>query len=151
VRARLSGLALLSVPHPATGGVTRRAGLAFGIAFISALGRFPARRLRMGNVDEAGSIFVPWLLWHWRGHFGPHLRPGARLPPEVPLFSGSGSEDSLWAPPAGVRRLHEQVAGENSLDRCFIFPGFNHSDVVTGPLAQGQLWAALDQWLGDTD
>lgn len=151
MRERLSGLALLSVPHPRTGGAARRAGLLLGLALTAAAGRFPARLLRLSNTDEAASIFVPWLLWHWRGHFGPHLRPGGRLPPEVPLFSGAGSRDSLWAPPAGVRRLHEQVEGGHARSRCLVFAGFGHSDLVTGARAPQQLWAALEQWLEETD
>ncbi len=151
VQQRLSGLMLLSVPHPATGGLARRAGIVAGIALTRALGRFPARALRMSNVDEPAGVFLPWMRWHWQRRFGPHLEGGAALPPHVALYSGVGSRDTLWAPPRGAKRLHDQVDGGNRLSSFQEFEGFGHGDLVTGKEAPQQLWPAAEQWLNKID
>lgn len=138
VSQRVGGLALLSVPHPETGGVARRAGIVFGLALTRAMGRFPAKMLRMSNMDEAETIFNPWLMWHWRGKFGTHLDHGRRL--AVPLYSGVGEQDILWAPLHGARKLHEQVDSGSSKSLFATFPG-GHGDVVTDiPRARERLW-----------
>lgn len=116
----VGGLALLSVPHPKTRGLRRTAGLLFAMALTRALGRFPSRALRMSRIDETRDIFNPWLRWHWDGEFGPFLRE--KLPSSMPVYSATGESDTLWAPPRGVQRLHEQVA-RAKLSTFVTFPG----------------------------
>jgi pimeloyl-ACP methyl ester carboxylesterase len=134
----IQGLMLLSVPHPKAGGLARRAGIATGLALTHVLGRFPAKALRISNMDEAESIFNPWLLWHWRGKFGRYLNNGVKV--RVPLYSAVGKDDFLWAPVQGAKQLHEQVDGGHPLSRFQVFPG-THADIVTDiPKAKTNLW-----------
>ncbi len=138
IRHRLAGLALLSVPHPATGGLARRAGILIGLGLTKTLGRFPAKQLRMSNMDEAETIFNPWLMWHWNRKFGTYLDQPTRL--HVPVFSAVGKQDYLWAPVRGSKLLHDLVEDGSEKSKFCVFPG-GHGDLVTDiPRAKERLW-----------
>ena len=144
---QVAGVGLLSVSHPQERDLMRTLTLRTGVALIHLAGRFPARALGMGPVDEASGIFLPWIGWNLNGHWDQYLEAA---PLKMPVFSATGWEDARLAPVAGMQQLHRLLDGGDPRSQSHVFPG-GHASVVTGKSARKNLWPALSSFLKSLD
>ena len=154
LRGKVRGLLLLATPAPVLG-PGRRLGALFVRGLSLALGRFPARRLRLGSEDELPRVMAQWMRWNlrgeWRWRGGPDLLE--RLAEvEVPAFGAAGSGDRLFAPPALCRRLLEALGSPDQTFREFgraagCSEDFGHAGLVVSRAAPREVWPALLDWL----
>lgn len=142
----LAALCLLSVPHPNYKPLSRRAALFAAASITKIFGKFPARLLGLSRMDEAKSIFLPWIEWLQQDAFPYRID----LPSHLPLMSAVGSRDVLWSPVEASRMLHEEAVARNGashLNQFVQFEGYGHGDLVTAKTAQDHLWKSVADWL----
>ena len=147
----VNGIVTLGTPGPDQPGVVRRSLAAASIAVSRALGRFPARLLRMGSEDEAAGILSDWMAWNVRGKWVgadgfDYLAALARL--ETPFLSVAAEGDRLFAPPPACDQL-VRLAGSPRKE-LLVCGGLSHRGLVRDPRARAQSWPRIAQWIDQT-
>jgi pimeloyl-ACP methyl ester carboxylesterase len=144
----LAAVVTLGTPGPVMG-VQRRC-LALGtIALCHALGRFPARALRMGPEDEAALVLAEWMEWNvrgaWRGADGfDYLAPLRRT--RTPLLAVAGEADRLFAPPVACRALAQRVGAEPATF-AVVGPRLDHPGLLLDARADAECWPLVARWI----
>ncbi|MEX2281590.1 MAG: alpha/beta fold hydrolase [Gemmatimonadota bacterium] len=154
LRAHVRGVVLVATPVPWLQ-PWRGAGAWLIRAISRILGRFPARRLRLGPEDELEGVMAQWMDWqltgHWLGDDGTDY--GAALGSlDLPLFAITGSGDRFFAPPYACRGLYDLIG---SPDKTFLQAGrgsgfaenFNHVSILVGRAARTEIWPKIVAWL----
>jgi pimeloyl-ACP methyl ester carboxylesterase len=155
VGRRVRGIVMLATPLPWG---QRWYGTGPLIALASRLlGRFPARRLRLGPEDELAPAMIQWLRWHRRRRWAdPDGRDydGLLRSLAVPVLLLAGAGDRQRAPAATVRALHERIG---SPDRTLLVCGrdtgfstdFDHVGLVVSRAAREEVWPRVIGWIGE--
>ena len=151
--SRLAALVMLAAPAPHAPGAAHVATAALGHAVSAGAGRFPARALRIGPVDERPGILRRWFSWNrggrWVGRDGFDYHAAA-LAVAVPALALAGAAD-LLAPPSACRRLLDLTRGERELITCGRANGFSrnytHNALVISDEARADVWPVLADWL----
>ena len=144
----LAAMVTFGTPGPADLRPVRRA-LALGtIVVCRALGRFPARALRMGSEDEAALVLGDWMGWNtggrWMGRDGfDYLAALAAV--RTPYLGVAGDGDGLFAPADACR----QVVGAMGAARkdLAVVPNLDHRGLLLDPQARVHCWPRVTDWL----
>jgi pimeloyl-ACP methyl ester carboxylesterase len=117
-------------------------------ATSNALGRFPARLLRMGPEDELPGVMSQWMSWNLRGHWvgddgTDYTRGLADL--HMPVLMMAGSKDWFFAPPKACRGLFDRVG---SIRKEFVvYEGMDHVGLVVSRKAREKVWPKILEFL----
>jgi pimeloyl-ACP methyl ester carboxylesterase len=146
--ATLAGVVTLGTPGPVLGPLRRL--LALGtIVLCRALGRFPARALRIGSEDEAALILAEWMAWNvsgeWRGADGFDYLAALRRA-RAPVLAIAGERDRLFAPAAACRALALGV-GTTPATFAVVGPRLGHPGLLLDPRADEECWPLLARWI----
>jgi len=149
--APIGAIVTLGTPGPRRLGPVRRAAAAATMAVSRALGRFPARRFRFGNEDEAAEIIAEWMEWNVRGRWvgvdGFDYFAGlAAL--STPYLGIAGSSDWLFAPPRACRQVVDRIGSARK--SLTIARGLSHRGLVVNPRARTACWPNIVAWLKET-
>lgn len=153
---RLAGLLMIAAPAPHAPGPIHLAASGLGHLVGRAMGRFPARALRIGPVDERPGILREWFGWNstgrWTSRDGFDYVAGARNM-RAPVFAIAGGAD-LLAPPSSCRRLLDAVgSGDRDMMVCSRSEGFSrnytHNQLVISPAARQEVWPRLARWIAE--
>jgi pimeloyl-ACP methyl ester carboxylesterase len=147
--ATLAAVATLGTPGPVLGPVRLALALAT-IGMSRALGRFPARALRMGSEDEAALILAEWMEWNVRGRcIGAdgfdYL--AALETARVPLLSVAGAGDRLFAPADACRRLLERAGSPQKTFAVVGSPPLGHRGLLLASRADERCWPLVADWI----
>ncbi|MGH7699635.1 MAG: hypothetical protein ACREMJ_03820, partial [Gemmatimonadales bacterium] len=147
----LGAVVTFGTPGPRAMSLPRRALAAATIAVARALGRFPARLLRLGSEDEAPGIVAEWMSWNvrggWVGTDGfDYLAALPRL--TTPFLSVAGARDRLRAPPDACRQLVE-AAGAPAKELVVCGARLSHRGLLRDPRARERCWPRVATWLAD--
>lgn len=147
----LTAIATLGTPGPRRALVVRRAGAAVMRWTALALGRFPARALRLGSEDEGARMLGDWLRWNVRGRWTAddgfdYLAAWYRS--TTPLLAVAGGRDRLYAPPSACRALAN--GGARAPRESAVIPELDHVGLLLDPRAREALWPLVAQWLERT-
>jgi pimeloyl-ACP methyl ester carboxylesterase len=117
-------------------------------AASNALGRFPARLLRMGPEDELPAVMSQWMTWnlkgHWMGDDGTDYTNGlADL--QLPVLMIAGSSDWFFAPPAACRGLFDRIGSDRK--QFVVYDGLNHVGLVVSRQARELVWPRMLEFL----
>ena len=149
--APLDAVVTFGTPGPRRLGPVRRTLAAATIALARALGRFPARALRLGNEDEAAGIIGEWMEWNvrggWVGTDGFDYFAGL-AGVTTPYLGVAGGADRLFAPPAACRQVVERVGATRRT--LAIAPGLSHRGLVLDERARASCWPNVVVWLKET-
>lgn len=155
LRARVRGMVILGTPFPWLQPFSRIGALTLRTT-SQLLGRFPARRLRLGPEDELAGVMIQWMNWNlagsWQGDDGTDY-DAAIAALDVPLLVIAAAADR-WAPPPSCRALLDSVA---SRDRQWLLLGreagfshdFGHVDMLVGRTARAEIWPLIRQWIDE--
>ena len=147
----LAAVVTLGTPGPRRLGPLRRTLAASTIAVSRALGRFPARALRIGNEDEAAGIIGEWMEWNvrggWVGTDGFDYFAGL-AGVKTPYLGVAGGADRIFAPPAACRQVVERVGAE--CKALAIEPGLSHRGLVLDERGRSSCWPNVVVWLKET-
>ena len=149
--APLDAVVTFGTPGPRRLGPVRRTLAAATIALARALGRFPARALRLGSEDEAAGIIGEWMEWNvrggWVGTDGFDYFAGL-AGVTTPYLGVAGGADRLFAPPAACRQVVERVGATRRT--LAIAPGLSHRGLVLDERARASCWPNVVVWLKET-
>ena len=119
------------------------------IRFVSrALGRFPAKLLRIGPEDELPHVMSQWMTWnlkgHWIGDDGVDYTAGlADL--RMPFLVIAATGDRFFAPPAACEGLFDQIG---SSDKTFVvIDDLDHVGIVVSRTARSEVWPRILEFL----
>jgi len=143
-----AGIVALGTPGPVLGPL-RRAMALLTIVTCKTLGRFPARRFRMGSEDEAALVLAEWMAWNARGRWvgadgTDYLAALGRL--RTPVLAVAGAGDRMFAPADACRRLVER-AGAASKTFVVVGPGLDHRGLLLDARADEQCWPLVADWI----
>jgi pimeloyl-ACP methyl ester carboxylesterase len=154
LRTAVRGIVIVATPVPWL--QPWRGALAWLIRLLShALGRFPARILRLGPEDELEGVMAQWMSWQlagrWTGDDGTDYEAGLRSL-NLPLLAVAATADRFFAPPRACRVLFELI---ESPDKTLLMCGkattyaddFNHVSILIGRAARTQIWPKIVTWL----
>jgi pimeloyl-ACP methyl ester carboxylesterase len=158
LQRKLAGVVVLAsaVNDYSDGGLSKRLAIPAAAALSRPLGRFPARRLRLGTCDEPSLLMQQFA--HWAKHAVFENRTGeidyfrALNRVELPIFSGVGAGDRFHASIARARKLLDHLS---SPDKTFAVFGrnlgasrdFGHVDLVRGAAAESEIFPRVHRWL----
>ncbi|HXM38904.1 MAG TPA: alpha/beta fold hydrolase [Gemmatimonadales bacterium] len=149
--APLAAVVTFGTPGPRRLGPVRRALAASTIAVSRALGRFPARALRLGNEDEAAGIIGEWMEWNvrggWVGTDGFDYFAGL-AGVTTPYLGVAGGADRIFAPPRACRQVVERIGAARKA--LAIEPGLSHRGLVLDERARTSCWPNVVVWLKET-
>jgi alpha-beta hydrolase superfamily lysophospholipase len=146
--APLGAIVTFGTPGPRRLGPIRWALAAATIALARALGRFPARALRVGSEDEAAGILADWMRWSVRGGWvgGDGFDYFAALAAvRTPYLAVAGASDRVFAPAAACRQVVERIGADRKA--LTIAPGLSHRGLVLGGKARDACWPGVSTWL----
>lgn len=147
----LGAIVTFGTPGPREMSLPRRALAVSTIALARALGRFPARLLRLGSEDEAAGILAEWMGWNarggWVGTDGfDYLAALRRL--TTPFLSVAGAGDRLFAPPHACRQLVD-ATGAAAKELVVCGARLSHRGLLRDPRARERCWPRVATWLED--
>lgn len=146
----LAAVVTLGTPGPHGVAGLRRVLARSSVALGAALGRFPARLLRLGSDDEASGVLGDWLSWNvrraWIGHDGfDYLAAWSRL--DTPFLSVAGGRDRLFAPPHACAELVQ--ASRSRRAELLVAPGLSHVGLARDARARERCWPRVAHWIED--
>lgn len=153
---RLAGLLMIAAPSPHAPGLVHTAVSGLGYVVSRTMGRFPARALRIGPIDERPGILREWFGWNssgrWIGRDGFDYVAGA-LNMRAPVLAIAGGAD-LLAPPSSCKRLLDAVGAEDrELMVCSRAEGFSrnytHNQLVISSAARQEVWPRIAGWIAE--
>lgn len=145
-----TAIVTLGTPDPATGPF-RRAFAWLTALLCRAMGRFPARTLRLGPEDEPALVLSEWMMWNvrgrWTGSDGFDYLAALRHM-ATPFLSIAGSGDRLFAPPAACRALVSRLGGGGAhMTFVVVRPNLDHRGLLLDPRANEHCWPVLADWI----
>jgi predicted alpha/beta hydrolase len=149
--ATVAGIVTFGTPGPLRMGPVRLSLAAVTIGVSRALGRFPARLLRLGSEDEAAGILSDWMTWNVRGRWVgadgfDYLAALTRL--ETPFLSVAAAGDRYFAPPRACEQL-VRAAG-SARKELLVCDGLSHRGLVRGAHARERTWPRIAHWIEET-
>lgn len=115
-----------------------------------ALGRFPARLLKLGPEDELPRVMSQWMTWniegHWTGDDGTDYSAGLEEL-DMPFLMIAGSHDRFFAPPAACRGLFEMIGSVRK--QFVVFEKYDHVSIIVSKRAHTEVWPRMLQFLGE--
>jgi pimeloyl-ACP methyl ester carboxylesterase len=147
-RSGMDALVGLGTPGPTQMGVLRYAGALGFRALALALGRFPARALRIGRDDEGALMFGQWMTWNiagrWLSRDGfDYLQALSRA--HTPYLGVAGGRDLFFSPPYACREIVERI-GSPTKD-FHIAPSLDHPGLVLDTRAAIEVTPKVATWL----
>lgn len=112
------------------------------------LGRFPARRLRLGPEDELAGVMIQWMTWnlegHWIGDDGTDYTAGLR-DLHMPFLMIAGTHDRFFAPPSACRGLFNEIGSDRK--RFVVLDGLDHVELIVSKRARTEVWPEILDFL----
>jgi len=124
-----------------------------------ALGRVPARTLKLGPDNETATVMQQWYNWNlsarWIGTDGiDYTKTLEKLDKlsRLPLLSLAGSGDWFIAPPDACQRLHARLpCSDKTWLECGVQHGysenFSHARLVSSRASAREIWPRIGDWL----
>lgn len=150
--APLASVVTFGTPGPGRVGLVRTALAALTAGIAKALGRFPARALRMGSEDGGAGILADWMMWNVRGRWVgsdgfDYCAALERV--ETPLLAVAGRGDRLFAPPESCREVVDRL-GAARKELLVVGPRLSHRGMLLDPRARDRCWPRVAEWLKQT-
>ena len=115
-----------------------------------ALGRFPARLLRLGPEDELPHVMSQWMNWnikgHWTGDDGTDYSAGFENL-HMPFLMIAATADRFFAPPHACEGLFKMIG--SSRKQFEVFEGLDHVSVLVSKRARTEVWPRILQFLAE--
>lgn len=113
-----------------------------------ALGRFPARLMRLGPEDELPGVMSQWMNWnlrgHWTGDDGTDYTAGlANL--HMPFLMIAGTDDRFFAPPQACRGLFDLIVSDRK--QFLVMDGLDHVGLVVSKRARSEVWPRIIEFI----
>lgn len=147
----LAAMVTFGTPGPSHMRLARRALALSTIGICRALGRFPARALRMGPEDETALVLGDWMGWNTRGRWVgrdgfDYLAALAAV--RTPYLGVAGEGDRLFAPADACRQVLGAVGAAR---KAFaVVPNLDHRGMLIDPRARTHCWPRVTDWLEET-
>jgi predicted alpha/beta hydrolase len=149
-----AGIVMVGAPAPSRPGAWHVPLAAIGYGITRLVGRFPARALGIGPVDEQLGIMGQWMSWNvrqrWIGDDGTDYLANARRI-TVPALAVAGAGDII-APPSACRGLLDTLGpGDRTMLVCGRRQGFSenftHNRLIVSAPGRAEVWPAIARWL----
>ncbi len=148
----LAAVVTFGTPGPGAMSPLRWALARGAIAVARALGRFPARGLRLGAEDEGAAVVADWMGWNLRGRWvgGDGFDYFEALADvHTPLLAVAGEGDRVYAPPRACRLVVDAI-GAPRKELAVVGPRLTHQGMLTAPRARETCWPRVASWLEET-
>ena len=115
-----------------------------------ALGRFPARLLKLGPEDELPHVMSQWMTWniegHWTGDDGTDYSAGLE-DLHMPFLMIAATADKFFAPPYACEGLFNMIGSNRK--QFEVFQDLDHVSVMVSKRARAEVWPRILQFLSD--
>lgn len=129
------------------------------VLLTRALGRVPARRLKLGPDDENATVMQQWYAWNlqgrWTGTDGFDYKQSLGELSELsslPILGLAGSGDWFIAPANACQRLHDLLPSKRKTWlECGVQQGYSenysHARLISSRSAAREIWPRIGEWL----